>query len=204
MRAFASGRSANTVRQGAREDGRAWKMENSRFKFLSRITADKRLPELPRVGLTMMLKPGFERFAWFGRGPYENYCDRKACTPVGLYQSTVDEQFVPYVMPQEHGNHTDVRWLMLTDKTGAGLHVTGRPLMEASASHFTAQDLFKAMHTVELERRNEIVLNLDHKQSGIGGASCGPGTLPQYRIKPGVFKFSFVLRPLAPHPGRKK
>jgi hypothetical protein len=71
----------------------------------------------------------------------------------------------------------------------------GMPTMEASVSHFTADDLYQAYHTNELERRDEVILNLDYKQCGLGGASCGPGTLEQYLIKPGVFNFSFRLRP---------
>jgi hypothetical protein len=69
------------------------------------------------------------------------------------------------------------------------------PLMEASASHYSAADLYQATHTCDLVRRDETILNLDHKQSGLGGASCGPGTLPQYLIQPGKFQFSFRLRP---------
>ena len=83
----------------------------------------------------------------------------------------------------------------LTNDAGVGLLATGMPLMEASASHYSAADLYQAIHTCDLVRRAETILNLDHKQSGLGGASCGPGTLPQYLIQPGAFQFSFRLRP---------
>jgi beta-galactosidase len=154
------------------------------------------LPHLPRVGLQMALPGGYETFTWYGRGPHETYVDRKAGAQIGVYVGSVDEQYVPYVVPQENGNKTDVRWVALTDAGGAGLLAVGESLLEVSAHHFTTQDLEKAQHTCELERRGEITLNLDCKQSGLGGASCGPSTLPQYLISPEEMRFSVRLRPL--------
>jgi len=166
------------------------------------VEASQNLPPLPRIGLTMTLPRGFEGFSWFGRGPHENYIDRNEGAAVGLYSSTVDDQYVPYILPQENGNKTDVRWLTLSNDDGVGLLAAGMPgalgespLMEASVSHYTSEDLFQAFHTHELIRRDEITLNLDYKQCGLGGASCGPGTLPQYLIMPGTYRFSFRLRP---------
>ena len=152
------------------------------------------LSPLPRLGLAMTVPGGFEHFRWYGRGPHESYVDRKDGAAVGVYSGTVDEQYVPYVVPEENGNKTDVRWLALTDDTGAGLFVAGQPLLEASALHYTAQDLTKARHTHELTRRPETSLNLDLVQSGLGGESCGPGTLEKYRIQPEEARFSLRLR----------
>ena len=159
------------------------------------------MPPLPRLGLTMTLTKGFEQVEWFGRGPHENYIDRNEGAAVGLYRGTVDDQYVPYIMPQENGNKTDVRWLTLSNDDGVGLLAAGKqgapgegPWMEASVSHYTSEDLYRAFHTHELIRRDETILNLDHKQCGLGGASCGPGTLPQYLIEPGTYKFIFRLR----------
>jgi beta-galactosidase len=153
------------------------------------------LPPLPRLGLTMSLPEGFETFTWLGRGPGESYSDRKAGVPVGLYHSTVDDQFVPYILPQEHGNKTDVRWAALSNAEGQGLLVMSEPLMEVSASHFTADDLYQAMHTNELVRRPETILNLDLAQCGLGGNSCGPATLDKYLIWPGEFRLRLMFRP---------
>ena len=161
------------------------------------VFVDENLPVLPRLGLTMSLPVGFEQFSWFGRGPHENYIDRNKGAAVGLYQGTVSEQYVPYILPQENGNKTDVRWLTLFNDDGVGLMAVGQPLMEASVSHFTADDLFRAYHTNELSPRPEIILNLDYQQCGLGGASCGPGTLPQFLIKSGHFKFAFRLQPFS-------
>ena len=109
--------------------------------------------------------------------------------PVGLYSGSVDEQYIPYIMPQENGNKTDVRWAALTNQAGVGLIAIGSPLLEAGVSHYSANDLYCAYHTNELTRREEIYFTLDLKQCGLGGASCGPETLPQYLVTPGEYRF---------------
>ena len=155
------------------------------------------LPPLPRLGLAMAVPGDYERYRWYGRGPHESYVDRKDGAAVGVYSGTVDEQYVPYVVPEENGNKTDVRWLALTDDAGVGLFVAGQPVLEASALHYTAQDLTKARHTHELTRRPEITLNLDLVQTGLGGESCGPGTLEKYLVQPEEARFSLRLRALS-------
>lgn len=152
------------------------------------------LPPLPRIGLQMTLPGEYNAFTWYGRGPHENYVDRNEGAQVGLYSGSVDEQYVPYVMPQENGNKTDVRWVSLTDEDGFGLLAVGLPLLEVSAHHFTTEDLTNARHTFELKRRDDITLNLDYKQSGLGSASCGPETLPKYQIQPEPVTFKVRLR----------
>ncbi|MFP4379975.1 MAG: glycoside hydrolase family 2 TIM barrel-domain containing protein [Candidatus Sumerlaeia bacterium] len=161
----------------------------------NKVTAAKKLPELPRVGVMLMLRPGMERLLWYGRGPQENYIDRKAGAAIDLYESTVTEQYVPYIMPQEHGNKCDVRWMALESKRGGGLLLDFPEPLQASASHYTADDLFAVTHTNELEARDEVIVNIDLAQRGLGTGSCGPDTLDQYRIQPGTFHFQFRLRP---------
>ena len=156
------------------------------------------VPSLPRVGLQGIVPAGFEQFIWYGRGPHENYVDRKSGAAVGLYQSSVTEQYVPYIMPQTNGNKTDVRWLALVNEAAqVGLMVTGETLMEAGVSHFTERDLYRAYHTNELQPRDEVILHLDIQQMGLGGASCGPDTLPDYLVPPGEYVFTVRLRPFA-------
>jgi beta-galactosidase len=154
-------------------------------------------PSLPRVGLQARIPGEYNVFTWYGRGPHENYCDRKEGAPVGVYSGTVGEQYVPYITPQENGNKTDVRWASLTNNKGTGLLVVGMPLTEVGAHHYTTEDLDDAKHTFELERREDITLNIDYRQSGVGVGSCGPDTLPQYLIKPKPFHFAVRLRPLS-------
>ena len=135
---------------------------------------------------------------WFGRGPHENYSDRNRGAAVGLYSGKVADQYVPYILPQEHGNKTDVRWLSLESSDGRGVKFSaaGR-LLECSASHFTADDLFKAKHTTDLVPRPKVIVNLDYAQRGLGTASCGPDTLEQYRIQPGKYRFSYFITDLS-------
>jgi beta-galactosidase/beta-glucuronidase len=153
------------------------------------------VPFLPRIGLQMQLPGGFEQFTWYGRGPHETYSDRKEGAQVGVYSGTVDEQYVPYIFPEENGNKTDVRWAALTNAEGIGLLAVGFPWLNISAHHFTTEDLTQARHTHELQRRQEITLNLDCAQSGLGSASCGPGRLEKYQLKPEEVRFRLRLRP---------
>ncbi len=158
------------------------------------VTPGEDMRDLPRIGVSLTLVPDLEHLEWFGRGPWENYADRKASTIIGRYQSTVTEQYVPYIMPQEHGHKTDVRWLALTQQTGHGLKVSGQSSIEFSASHFTANDLFDAKHTSDLQPRAEVILNLDVGQRGLGSASCGPDTLEAYRLLATSYTFTYRLR----------
>jgi beta-galactosidase len=161
------------------------------------VLPDPGLPFLPRLGFQMTLPEGYERFTWYGRGPHENYSDRCEGAAVGIYSGTVDEQYVPYIVPEENGNKTEVRWVTLTGPQGTGLLAVGSPIMEVSAHHFTTQNLTEARHTYELKRRPEIILNLDYGQSGLGSAACGPGRLEQYQLKAVETRFSLRLRPFS-------
>jgi beta-galactosidase len=154
------------------------------------------LDDVPRIGAGLALRPGLERVTWYGRGPWENYSDRLASAIVGRFESTVAEQYVPYILPQEHGLHCDTRWLTLTGDDGFGLRVEGRPAIGFSASHLTAADLYSARHTSDLEPRPEVFLNLDHAQRGLGTASCGPDTAEQYRLLERSYRFSYTLAPI--------
>jgi beta-galactosidase len=158
------------------------------------FVVDREVPDLPRLGVVLSLPPSLEKLRWLGRGPFENYWDRKRAAQVDLYESTVTDQYVPYVMPQEHGNHTDVRWLSL-EGAKAGLLVRAQGLLEFTASHYTAHDLYAAHHTYDLKPRPEIILSLDHHQRGLGTASCGPDTLDRYKLSPGNYLFRYRLVP---------
>jgi beta-galactosidase len=161
------------------------------------VTFGEEISDIPRVGVSLVLAPGLERMEWLGRGPWDNYSDRKASAAVGRWQSTVTDQYVPYVMPQEHGHKTDVRHLTLSGDGGRGLRVAGRPGFEFSALHLSDDDLYKATHTTDLAPRDEVYLNIDAAQRGLGTMSCGPDTLEQYRLLEREYRFSFTLRPVA-------
>ncbi len=159
----------------------------------------KAWPDLPRVGMKLALPAGYENVQWLGRGPHENYIDRNASAMVGLYETTVTDMHVPYILPQECGNRTDVRWLSVTDASRAGLLVAGAGPLEFGALHYSAEDILAAYHTNELTARPETFLTLDLRQRGLGGASCGPDTLPEYQIPPGRYTFRFALRSVGPN-----
>ncbi len=156
------------------------------------ITVEETLTDLPRLGIAFALQPGFEKFSWLGRGPLENYSDRKRGSVVDVFHSTVSEQYVPYVLPQEHGNHSDVRWLALENQS-VGLLVRAQETLESSVSHFAPHDLFAARHTIDLQPREETIVNLDVQQRGLGTASCGPDTDERHRIGAGVHHLNFVM-----------
>ena len=101
---------------------------------------------------------------------------------------------MPYILPQEHGHHVQARRLALTDDGGFGLAVEGRPAIGFSAGHFTADDLYRARHTNDLEPRPEVVLSLDHAQRGLGTASCGPDTHPRHRLIEASYRFGYAVR----------
>jgi beta-galactosidase/beta-glucuronidase len=152
---------------------------------------------LPRIGLQLHLHGSQDRVEWFGLGPHESYPDSRMSARVGRYARALAEMETPYVFPQENGNRSDVRWVMLTDPAGTGLLVTGQPRVSFSAHRNTPEEYEAARHTVELRPRDEIVLILDHRQNGLGTASCGPGVLPRYILEPQEFSFSVDLRPVS-------
>lgn len=160
------------------------------------------LADLPRVGVVLTLAPGLEQLRWYGRGPWENYPDRNAGALVGRYTSTVAEQYVPYIMPQEHGLRTDVRELSLSRAGGGGLLVRGRPRLAFAASHYRAADLYAARHTYELAPRPEVFLCLDAAHRGLGTNSCGPDTAERFRLPAGDHRLAYSLRPLPAPPER--
>lgn len=138
------------------------------------------LPTLPRIGVVLRIARPYDALAWYGCGPHENYVDRRQAADVGVWSASVKDQYIPYPRPQETGAKTEVRWLSLTDADGDGLLVVSKKPLTFSALHYTAADLDQASHTTELKPREEVILSLDAKHSGLGNGSCGPGVLPCY------------------------
>jgi beta-galactosidase len=169
-------------------------LENGELQVENTITLGTDMLDIPRVGVQLNLVPGLEWLEYFGRGPLENYCDRKTSAMVGRYRNTVSDEYVPYIMPQEHGHHTDVRWLRITDDQGHGLEVTSDALFEFNVSHLTVSDLFAAKHTYDLRPLPEVSLLLDTAHRGLGTASCGPDTLMQYQIRAKEYHFTVRLK----------
>ena len=125
---------------------------------------------IPVVGMQMTLPKAYERMTYFGCGPEENYTDRHSGTKVGRYETTVTDNFFPYMEPSETGNRTGVRWIALTDETGEGLlAATDSASMEASALHYTPEALTQAKHPYQLTATENVILRLNAVQIGLGG-----------------------------------
>ena len=157
---------------------------------------------IPRVGYQMELPAGFERMRWLGRGPFENYADRKDAAFVGLYDDMVSNQWEDYSRPQETGNHEDVRWIAVTNADGMGFAYIAADKMSASALHVRYQDMVdlndlrKLHHKYTITPRKETILHLDAAVRPLGNASCGPGPMRKYELKSQPVVFSFLMLPL--------
>ncbi|HQG55910.1 MAG TPA: glycoside hydrolase family 2 TIM barrel-domain containing protein [Bacteroidales bacterium] len=179
---------------------------NNRF-----VKAGKNIPEIPRMGMQMQLPESFSNLKWFGRGPHENYADRKTSAFVNLYESTVADQYVPYIRPQENGYKTDTRWLTLTDDAGNGLLIQGMPLICFAALHNIHDDFESPgklsayrkdaktanRHTTDVKPRDLVNLNVDLAQMGVGGDdSWGAPIHAQYRLLEDKYEYSFRMKPV--------
>ena len=143
--------------------------------------------DVPRVGLSMILSPEFENLTYYGRGPMENYLDRKDAAYLGVYATTVTGMEEPYVRTQTMGERSDVRWVRFDSGDGGrSITFSADKSFDFSALHFTDQDLYRIKYRNDLGefRRSEVILNLDCMMSGLGNGSCGPSTIAKYRIKP--------------------
>jgi beta-galactosidase len=163
------------------------------------INGREDLPEMPRFGMLFKLPEKYSNLSWYGRGPWENYVDRKTSAFIGLYKSTVAEQFHPYIRPQETGNKTDVRWMTLTDEKGYGLKITGDQPVSVTALNYSSEDLDpgfskKQQHPVDVVPQHETYLSVDMFQRGVGGLnSWGAQPMSEYRYKVKPYHYSFTL-----------
>ncbi|MFD1257830.1 glycoside hydrolase family 2 TIM barrel-domain containing protein [Mucilaginibacter terrae] len=157
---------------------------------------DDKAPELPRFGMRLTLPGEFQDMSWYGRGPFESYWDRKTAAFVDIYRGKVQEQYTPYISPQENGNKTDVRWVSFTNKHGIGMMVKGDSLINVSAHHYQQEDLEKASHTNEVPVKNLVELHVDLQQMGVGGdTSWGAYAHDQYRLLQSAYNYGFKITP---------
>ena len=162
-----------------------------------RFHVPRGLPDLPRLGVELLLPKSAQALTWFGHGPGESYIDRQSAALVGRYVCQVAERYVPYIMPQEHGNITALRWMALAAGQGPGLVMVAQGLIEGKATIYSDAQLTAARHTCDLTPSEQVHVHLDVRQRGIGGGSCGPDTLEQYRLPSGAdYTLSYRLMPL--------
>jgi len=176
---------------------------NGKIMVTSQVRLGKAdLPDLPRFGMRMEMPVEFDNLKFFGRGPHENYCDRNRSAFIGCYESKVEDQYVPYVRPQENGYKTDVRWFELRNNNGWGLKISGLPTLGFSALHNPIEDFDQKTHE-ELKHRNDIVkkdgvfINFDLKQMGVAGDnSWGATPYEQYTLPAENYEFKFSIEPV--------
>ena len=149
-----------------------------------------------RIGVRLMLNKQLNWISYFGRGPMENYSDRKRGFDVGLYSSTIAQQMTPYEKPMDCGNHEDVRWAEILQKDGgSGIKVTGdKDLMQITALPYTDEEMEKTEYRIDLPQSSATVLCISHKTLGVGSNGCGPRPLPEYQVFAGPTAFSYTIK----------
>ncbi len=163
----------------------------------STMKATTGMGELLKYGAELTLPREFENITWYGAGPEETFIDRRAGAEIGVYSSTVSDEFYPYLDPQVSGNHTDVRYMTVTNADGVGLMVVGKTPLEASATHFKVTDYDNALHPYEMPQTDYTILNVDQISRGIGQESHGPGQLKQYKLPADTdFDYTYTLMPV--------
>ena len=157
------------------------------------------LPMIPEVGNLLELPKEFHNVTWYGRGPEENYIDRKTGYNIGIYQSTVEDFFVDYIKPQETGNRTDVRWVSLTNDDGIGLLAKASTPIEFNALEYSPEDLTNNLHSYLLPENDSIIWRLNYKQMGLGGDnSWGAKPLDKYQIPANqTYEYTYILKPIS-------
>ncbi|WP_442845954.1 glycoside hydrolase family 2 TIM barrel-domain containing protein [Leeuwenhoekiella sp. H156] len=174
------------------------------LKITNRLnyTGSEEVAEIPRFGMNFILPDVYDQVSWYGRGPHENYQDRKESAFVGIYESSVADLYFPYIRPQENGYRTENRWISLTNDSGAGIKIVGLPVVSFSAHHNYVSDFDPGewkhqRHTTDIKPRDLISLNIDYKQTGVGGDnSWGAKPHKKYRLLPGDYQYSFLIKPI--------
>lgn len=172
--------------------------DNGQLTVDADFVLNEKTYRIPRFGLTASLASDLEHVAYYGRGPWENYSDRKTSAFLGVYENTVSGFEEEYIRSQSMGNREDVRWVKVTNSEGEGIFIKAKKPFNFSALHFTEKQLWNDMrhgHDLSKNRLAETVLCIDAIQRGLGNQSCGPGPLEQYSIKPGTYSCSFVILP---------
>ena len=164
--------------------------------------SSKDVSNLFRFGMRMVMPEAFEKVAYYGRGPIENYIDRNDYTELGIYNQTVEDQAYNYIRPQEMGNRTDIRWWKMLDKTGKGLQISSQEGFEMSALHYTRESLDEGArkangHTSQVPKTKTVNVSIDKIQMGVGGVhSWGTIPRPEYQVPFGSYEFVFYLCPV--------
>jgi beta-galactosidase len=153
--------------------------------------------DLARLGVSFPLDAAHTRVRWFGRGPHDSYVDRRSSALVGLWDQQVENQFVPYLRPQDSGHHVDTRWFEVVRENRLGVRIEAGDAGFVSFAVLPYSDAAIEAATIpsELEPDGNVWVHIDHLRRGVGTGSCGPDTLPQYRIGPGRYEWTWTMGP---------
>ena len=167
------------------------------IELQSSVNSNKPTTDLARLGYTMKLPKEYVDFTYYGRGPIDNFNDRKVGQNIEIFRQKVGDEIV-LGKPQSMGNHEEVRWAALTDAKGQGAAFIADGIMSASALPWSEMDITEAGHPYQLPASDGVYLHLDAKVTGLGGNSCGQGApLVHDRAKAAIRNFGFIIRPLA-------
>lgn len=173
-------------------------------KVNQKLVAEKgaKVSNIFRFGMQMVMPKSFENISYYGRGPVENYIDRKWATELGVYNQTVTDQFYAYIRPQENGNKTDIRWWKQLNEAGRGLQFVAEAPFSASALHYTIESLDsgwekKQEHSNEVEPADLTNFLIDKVQMGLGCVDSW-GAIPreEYMLPYGDYEFTFIMQPI--------
>ena len=174
------------------------------IKVTQKMATDKnaKVANLFRFGMQMQMPRSFDKVEYYGRGPVENYIDRKGNADLGIYKQSVSEQFYPYIRPQENGTKSDIRWWKTTNSAGRGIQVVASEPFSASALHYTIESLDEGLykkqgHSQEVEEADLTNFCFDKIQAGLGCEdSWGRIARPEYQVPYGDYEFTFILMPM--------
>ena len=169
--------------------------DDGTVRIENHLSPQGRLPEiLPRIGFTTTVANEFDQITWYGRGPEENYPDRKTGYQVGIWNKTVAQMYEPYLLPQDHALRTDNRYVRLLDKDGNGVQISMNEPFNFNAYPFTTDNLTKSQFTYQLQpQKDRYTLNLDYATTGVG-CTC-VYVLDEYRVKPAAYDRVITIKP---------
>ncbi|MEH7706100.1 beta-galactosidase [Bacillus toyonensis] len=169
---------------------------NGLVEVKQELCPGEKLPEIPEIGMMVIMDQAFENITWYGKGPHENYWDRATGAKIAIHNGKVKDQYTPYLKPQECGNKVDVRWATITNNEGIGLMVSGLPTVEVNALPYTPFELEEHDHPYKLPKSNKVALRVNYKQMGVGGDdSWGQPTHPEFTLYANrTYTYSFTFK----------